>query len=459
MEQGAKEGGRDAYDEANEAIARARRVQTMYDDTPRARTRSGTSNGWTGAEGVPLPVSPASTVMSFRPASAASGDLLRKGSRDYLGEQGAGRPGTSTSRSSYDMLYGGVGEGPVRPGTSMSRNSVDGYRPTSMMDRRHSTSMSLLNGGRMYDEPNGNYRQEEEEEEEEVLSPNPFALPPPPMEAGSRFDPKVLEAQRKSIDLTRPLSRLSISSQDRLSRFHPNPIDQAHAPAGSALTEEHLQQYLTGGRRPSHPLEQLDPMAGRDIQHFDEIPSAAEYGKPLRAPKYGPPKFVDRRSLLRPKTLIMPSLLTDAPPPKSPPRHVPDGYTLGAKPLPAGARSSILSTTDLRAQSGGRGGIPLSLSQKTFRSSLMVGGKREEEEYWVGGATEEGDVGVEYVGDVEYEGPVDRRPGKLYVSLGDIMVAKEWGADVKGKSLMDQLEARKAAMKGKQRYCRKLYHV
>lgn len=405
------ESARDAYEEANEAIARAQRLQSIYDDTPRIRTRSNTSNASTGfntATGVPLPPSPASTLMSFRPTGDA-----RRGSMDLLGDQRMeilDRPGSSMSSNSYDMLHGGQ---PVRPNTGMSRESMDGGRP-SMSGRRGSRSMSLMHGDRktIYDEPG--LREELDERGEEVSSPNPFALPPPPAEVGSRFDPKILEAQRKSIDLTRPLSRLSISSQDRLSRVQPSQFMPVGQP-GSTLTEEHLQEYLAGGRRPSHPLEQVDPISGRELHHFDEIPSAAEYGKPLRPNTYGPMRPVDRRSLLRPKTLIMPTPLTNLPPPPSPPKNVPDGYVLGAKPLPAGARSSILTTTDPRAQTSiGRPGLPLSLSQKTFRSSLMVGGKREEEEYWVGGATEDGDVGVEWVGD-ELEGPIDRRPGKLYV--------------------------------------------
>lgn len=117
------------------------------------------------------------------------------------------------------------------------------------------------------------------------------------------------------------------------------------------------------------------------------------------------------------------------PEPEISPKNIPDGYTLGDKPLPPGSRSSIL-TTEVR----GRPGLPLSLSQKTFRSSLMVDGRREDDSYWVGGATEDGELGVEYAGGPDELGPVDRRPGKLY-----------------GKSLMDQLEARKTAMKAKQR--------
>ena len=57
----------------------------------------------------------------------------------------------------------------------------------------------------------------------------------------------------------------------------------------------------------------------------------------------------------------------------------------------------------------------MSLSQRTFRSSLLVGGERGEA--WVGGADEDGEVGVmkkerEDLPPDAYE----RKAGKLYVS-------------------------------------------
>lgn len=360
--------GYDAYDGAQEALARAQRVQWMYDDQIRNPTT------------VPLPPSPASALTSFRPASAMSADV-------FSGRSSAGRPVSVMSGSSYDML--GAREGTVRPGSSMSRNSYDALRLPMGQPARSVAAYGLSVG------------REGEEEEEEVLSPNPFALPAPPAELGSRFDPKTIEAQRRSIDEARPLSRASISTSPG------RPFVQHHDPT-SFLTEEHLHQHI-GDRRPEG--QSVDPFAGREIKTFTDIPTAAEYGKPLRPAKYGPLPPTDRRSLLRPKTIILPTPLSEILPPEPSPKHVPEGYTLGAKPLPPGSRSSIL-TTDVR----GRPGLPLSLSQKTFRSSLMVDGKREEEEYWIGGATEDGEVGVVYAGEADIQGPTDRRPGKLYVS-------------------------------------------
>ena len=366
--------GHDAYEGAREAIAHAQKVQSMYDDQYRNQTS------------VPLPPSPASALTSFRPVSAMSGDGIG-------GRNSAGRPMSAMSGPSYDVRSGRGEMG--RPGSSMSRNSYDVMRPGVVEPARPVSAHGVLEG---YND------------EEEVLALNPFALPAPPSEYASRFDPKTMEAQRRSMDETRPLSRISMPTspeQRFLSQHNPS----------SSLTEEHLHQHM-GDKRPG---PDIDPFSGREIKTYADIPTAAEYGKPLRPSKYGRLPSIDRRALLRPKTIILPTPLSEIPPPDSPPRNIPEGYTLGAKPLPPGSRSSIL-TTDVQ----GRPGLPLSLSQKTFRSSLMVGGRREEEEYWVGGATEDGEVGVEYAGEGDVLGPSDRRPGKLYVS-GQLAVADKFG--------------------------------
>lgn len=355
--------GYDAYDGAQEALARAQRVQMMYDDQNRHPTL------------VPLPPSPASALNSFRPSSALSADML--------GGRSACRPMSAMSESNFDAMGR---EGMARPQTSMSRNSYDALRSPVGHQGRPGSAYGMM---------------DEREEEEEVLSPNPFALPAPSVEHGSRFDPKAIESQRRSMDEGRPLSRISTAA----STSRPYPMQ--HNPS-SSLTEAHLHQY-TGDRHTGDPS---DAFHGREIKTFADIPTAAEYGKPLRPSKYGPLPPIDRRSLLRPRTIIIPTPLSAIPPPDSPPRNVPDGYTLGAKPLPPGSRSSIL-TTDGRC----RPGLPMSVSQKTFRSSLVVGGRREDEEYWVGGATEDGEIGVEYAGEGDTQGPTDRRPGKLYVSV------------------------------------------
>jgi hypothetical protein len=158
-------------------------------------------------------------------------------------------------------------------------------------------------------------------------------------------------------------------------------------------------------------LSRDDPTSQGKV--FDEIPTAEQYGKPLKAAKYtnSRPTRLSRHDLLRPKTLVMPSSLANIPPPQIAPKKweiAPEGFSIGEKPLPAGARTSVLTI-------GGVAHIPLSLSQRTFRSSLLVGGERGEA--WVGGAEVDGEVAV---GKKEREGlteeTMERRPGKLYVS-------------------------------------------
>ena len=214
-------------------------------------------------------------------------------------------------------------------------------------------------------------------DEEEVLdAPNPFALPAPPPELGSRFDPKVLSAQRRdSFDSevqSRPQSRLSL------------------APVVNDPVTQQAEQ-----RSPQRP--------------YDDIPTPEQFGRPLM-PQRCSTSFnrMNRQSLLRPQTLIMPAPLSGAPPPIQPQRNiVPEGFVLGEKPLPPGRRTSILSGERRRA-------LPLCLSQN-FRSGLLGEGKREQQ-YPVDEVG--GEVEVDADLDEQVEMTPERRRGKLYVCLG-----------------------------------------
>lgn len=154
--------------------------------------------------------------------------------------------------------------------------------------------------------------------------------------------------------------------------------------------------------------------------------------------------------LLRPKVLIMPSPLQDSKQNVRPPSPtVRDGFQLSrdGPPLPAGARAVRKSmnfeelppnpfTPNSRAT--------LSLAQLTFRSGLHTQDHGYSENFGMPRATADGEQARLPSPEPE-EIPViaippeekkDRRgPGKLY-----------------GKSLIDDLEARKAQMRGKRRY-------
>ncbi|KAF9462636.1 hypothetical protein BDZ94DRAFT_1219541 [Collybia nuda] len=163
--------------------------------------------------------------------------------------------------------------------------------------------------------------------------------------------------------------------------------------------------------------------------------------------------------LLRPKVLVMPSPLQPPAPPVSPPsENVRDGFHLSTDgpPLPPGARStrrasgtlSIIQPSPPNPSNSFTPNplIALSLSQLTFRNTLPIGGQRSS------GYTD-GDLprAIEDGEQAQFEtfepegshSPVTRDPddtqtgrpaGKLY-----------------GKSLIDDLENRKAQMRGKQR--------
>ena len=204
---------------------------------------------------------------------------------------------------------------------------------------------------------------------------NPFAMPAPPPERQSRFDPK---ARGSVVDDTEVLS-------------------------------ENMGRPSLSGQRSSSTSNIPAPPPQSPQRVWNDIPTAKDYGRPLLPSRYST-SFGPKRSSLRPQSLVMPSLLSQQPPPASPKQRIPDGFTLGEKPLPPGSRSSIMSLGY-----EGRPKLPLSLSQRTFRSSLLIDGKRESDEFFVGGATEEGEVGLKDSENSEQQ-QAERLPGKLYVS-------------------------------------------
>ncbi|KAE8541710.1 hypothetical protein D1P53_001881 [Cryptococcus gattii VGV] len=237
--------------------------------------------------------------------------------------------------------------------------------------------------------------------EREILNdsePNLFTFPAPRPHSVSIFDPKSLEERRKP----------SFNSTNGFA------LD-------SRLHNSLVLSSAAGPERSSAPLKTVNSLTGSG-QEYSEIPTPRQFGRPLMPPRYSTSAVtrINRRSL-RPNVLVMPSPLADSEGSLHPDVKVPDGFVRGDKPLPAEAKTK-----------GRRPGRPLSLSQKTFRSSLLVDGKRDYEEYFVGSSEIEGEMGVSSR-DITIDA-IQRRPGKLY-----------------GKSLIDELEARKAMMKGKQR--------
>lgn len=163
--------------------------------------------------------------------------------------------------------------------------------------------------------------------------------------------------------------------------------------------------------------------------------------------------------LLRPKVLVMPSPLQYAPGSRPPePPKLRDGFHLSTDgpPLPPGARSgrpnsdaydpspvaSHLFTPNPR--------MSLSLSQLAFRNTLVVGGERDvaysDIDRQLPRATEEG----EQMQIVVEEAEEDIAPQR--VSMEDTSAPGRPAGKLFGKSLIDDLESRKANMRSKQRY-------
>lgn len=373
------------------------------------------------AYGIASALESAERVRRLAGASSTSPSRDRERERTRSGGDLGLRPARGDRRVSFNELEldiaarerpsTSMGLMPTSPRSARGGSSSNGRSPlnpvmiplpTSPTRSRHSSYLAPV--ARVAEEET--VFGDDEEEAGEMLSeePNPFAMPAPPPQLGSRFDPKQLEAQR---------------SQSVLSNHHRQSLSESRSHSTYLRQSVPQQNPLpTSYRHSSYMTDLPDEQDITDIHHsaqvYDEIPTAEQYGKPLMAPKYtqNRPQRMSRHDLLRPKTLIMPSMLADIPPPASPPKKkweiAPDGFSIGEKPLPAGARTSAITI-------GGVPRLPLSLSQRTFRSSLMVGGQRGEA--WVGGAEEEGEVAVgkKERDDLEEE-LRERKPGKLYVS-------------------------------------------
>ena len=226
--------------------------------------------------------------------------------------------------------------------------------------------------------------------EEEL--PNPFSLPAPAGGRVSRFDPKAASHQRSM-------------SQSSYGPERPDSRATGYFRPADGASEQ---------RSPGGPTSPRDPQV--------------------------------RLSLLRPKTLLMPTPLQgQADPSNSAPSSSVDkrGFLAGQRPLPPGAvrpDSLLGSLPTLRSSNA------LSLSQKMFSDSLTVDGAKGQ--YFLGGAAADGEVAFRRIGG---------RPEEVGESERDL-IREQGGTEdwrpvrpVSGLSLMDKLEERKAAQQGKRR--------
>lgn len=277
---------------------------------------------------------------------------------------------------------------------------------------------------------------------------NMFAVRPPSPDRASRFDPKANHTRTISNATMGTMASRNLlidegnafairpPSPTRSSKFDPKLAAHArtmsNASLGSRMMLDNDGISFMGG---------ASMMSGHPQQSGDR-----------------PYSVID---LLRPKVLVMPSPLQPASGPKEPePPKLRDGFHLSTDgpPLPPGARSA-------RATSAAYDPSPvashlftpnprmsLSLSQLAFRNTLMIGGERDvtysDIDRTLPRATEEGEQMQILIEEPE----VDEVPAPAPVVLEDHSLPGRPAGKLFGKSLIDDLENRKANMRNKQRY-------
>ncbi len=229
--------------------------------------------------------------------------------------------------------------------------------------------------------------------------------------------------------------------------------------------------------RPPSPsrMSRFDPKAqrARTMSHgtlATQMMLDDERDRPEREPR---PTMSNRRysrlELMRPKVLIMPSPLQNAVQGSAntqPTVRTTEGFELSTdgRPLPPGARAARRSSAtlsmlepSLSAPIASNSFTPnprssLTLSQLTFRNTLLIDGQRDvayaDIDNRLKRATEDGQ---QIEPDPEPEPEPEPQPEIPIVEVEEPNAPKRPAGKLYGKSLIDDLEARKAEMRGKQR--------
>ncbi|KAH8105964.1 hypothetical protein BXZ70DRAFT_1037024 [Cristinia sonorae] len=270
---------------------------------------------------------------------------------------------------------------------------------------------------------------------QELEAPNPFEVRPPSPGRASRFDPKAARARTLSQGTQGTIALANFDDND---------------PRNSRLDPQGRTRTVSGGT-----------LGTQMMLGDDDAPTSMYDGRSGRERLYS------RAELMRPKVLVMPSPLQSASspvPPQASPSLSREGFAISSdgRPLPPGARTvgrrtgSTFSLLDppegMETPVASNSFTPnprmsLSMSQLIFRNTLMVDGSRDvayaDIDSKLKRATQDGEQilpepeAPEPVPTVVVDGPSPdrgRAPGKLL-----------------GRSLIDDLEARKAYMKSKQR--------
>ncbi|KAJ3741156.1 hypothetical protein DFH05DRAFT_1504777 [Lentinula detonsa] len=380
----------------------------------------------------------AKSLPSAHPLSAVQAHFPK--TNDVLGEvQRRPRATRSLSVGNYDLLS---------PAEEMRRKSIgspldlSGMEvPDSFQRPVASTSQSLAYDGLAYD----GFAPEDEEPNPAVGSipfPTTSVRSPSPMTLGA--DRRRRNHSTASFDSKMAMSdpRLRTTSNGTMEPMEDNPFVLAPPSRASKFDPKAAAHARTLSNA---------SLGSRMILENDG--ASVMTGRPPLESRYS-----TTRELLRPKVLVMPSPLQSENVPPPPPKGR-DGFILAdAPPLPPGARTAtrtpILGSSAVPVPSNSFTPNPrlnLSLSQLTFRNNLTVDGQRDIAYNDIDGelprAIAEGEqvqqsttptMEKEMAFPITSETTGPHRPaGKLF-----------------GKSLIDDLEIRKAGMKSKQRVFR-----
>ncbi|KAI0036713.1 hypothetical protein K488DRAFT_40474 [Vararia minispora EC-137] len=278
---------------------------------------------------------------------------------------------------------------------------------------------------------------------QEEGEPNPFALDPPSPGRQSRFDPKAARSRTASIGSMGSRALLDDFPDDKENMFAVRPPSPSRSSRFDPKARSRVMSTASMGSR-----MMLDDGASVMI--------GATYHRE---------RPMSTMEMLRPKVLVMPSPLQGTEETShAPPSHtVRDGFqlTLSADgtPLPPGARASRSSTNLISTIQPPASGVPnpsnsfipnprssLSLSQLIFRNQLMVDGQRDV-------AYADLDRGLERAtedGQQVMAAPEEEEPAQPVTVVVDEFSSRPAGK-LFGKSLVDELEERKATMRNKQR--------
>ena len=255
---------------------------------------------------------------------------------------------------------------------------------------------------------------------------NPFVVPPPPPERGSRFDPKY------AASINRPGSALlgQEDYENRMSLLDANSVRDRRLSAASFGT----RHVLDNDRHSTFSRDEFYDGGSRRFSRMD---------------------------LMRPKVLIMPSpLQNQVVPEPPPPQNTREGFldSSDGRPLPPGARtsrpisvlnpsSSVNIPTSNSFTPNPR--LSLSASQLLFRNTLMVDGKRDVTYNDIDGHLHRAEKDGEQI--KMDEAAMEERMETPAPVLPVLEKEKRPAGKLFGRSLIDDLEARKAEMRSKQR--------